>query len=354
MTTIRSILAGTLIIGVVSCMHSNDEIQPNISPINVSVKTIHTTVVKEQYNYTGKVISNNYTNLSTKLLGQVQQVLVEEGQQVTKGQLLVQLKSKDVESKLAAARAGRKEAIAAQANIQKNFNRMQNLFDKASATQRELDEITMQLDMANARVESVDQNIAELNEILTYANLKSPIDGFVSKKFVNAGDMASPGYPLLSLESLSDLKIDLNIPEFEIGMFTKGDRVSITFPTINQTSSATVSNVIPSTANGAQFKVSVVLNDSTNTIKPGMVGKVTVHQNGTKKLVIAQQYIHQKGQLNGVFTVNEQNQAMLRWVRLGETFENGVEVLSGLSTGDRIITQSEARLLNGQPVVISK
>jgi RND family efflux transporter MFP subunit len=335
-------------------MHSKEEVQPNISPVNVSVKTISTESVKEQFDFTGRVISNNQTVLSTKLLGHVLKVLVEEGQQVSKGQLLIQLKSKDVESKLAAARAGRKEALAAQANIQKNFNRMQNLFDKGSATQRELDEITMQLDMVNARVESVDQNIAELNELLTYANLKSPIDGFVSKKFVNAGDMASPGYPLLSLESLSDLKIDLNIPEFEIGMFTKGDQVSVTFSTIGQASTATVSNVVPSTANGAQFKVSVVLNDSTNTIKPGMVGKVTVHKNGTQKLVLAEQFIHQKGQLNGVYTVNEQNQAMLRWVRLGETFDNGVEVLSGLTTGDRIITQAEARLVNGQPVVISK
>jgi len=354
MTTIRSILAGTLILGVVSCISEKNDSPVYLEPVAVTVTSFGSSGVKESFQYTGKVVSDHQTMLSTKLLGHVEEVLVQEGQPIKKGQLLVKVKSQDVNAKLAAARAGRKEAVAAQTNAQKNFTRVTNLFEKGSATQRELDDITTQRNAADARVEGIDQNIAELTELLTYANLKSPIDGFVARKQVNPGDLASPGQPLLLLESLSELKIDLMIPEFEIGLFEVGDAVSVAFQTLPNALNATVSAVVPSTANGAQFKVSVVLQDTTQQVKPGMTGNVTIYKKSTEKLILKEEYVHRKGQLQGVYTVNQQGQAMLRWLRLGELHADGYEVLSGLDQGEIIITSAAARLVNGQPVDIKQ
>ncbi len=355
MITIRSIIAGVIILGMVSCSSEKKEEQlSSLAPVKVSVAEFGTSGVKESYQYTGKVISDDQAMLSTKLLGQIQEVLVEEGDKVTKGQLLVKINSNDIAAKLKSAKAGKKEATAAQENAQKNYDRIVNLFGKGSATQKELDDITTQLNIVNARVESVDQSIAELNDLMTYANLTSPIDGFVSRKMINVGDMASPGHPLLILESLNNLKIDLNVPEFEIGTFQEGDTVAARFNALEDVYEATITSVIPSTANSTQFKVSVLLNDTTQAVKPGMVGKVTIYKKATDKPILNADYVYERGQLKGVFTVNQQGQAMLRWLRLGEKHKNGYEVLSGLDQGDQIIVSAASKLVNGQPVEITK
>ncbi|MGL1887466.1 MAG: efflux RND transporter periplasmic adaptor subunit [Reichenbachiella sp.] len=350
----KSILGVLLLFAMASCGRKEQAKLPEATPVKVTAEAFSLTDVKESFQYSGKVRSDKQTVLSTKLLGHVQKVLVDEGEKVSKGQLVIQIKSKGVESKLAAARAGRQEAVAGQVNLKKNFDRINSLFEKGSATQRELDDITTNLNMANARVESVNQNIEELKELLTYANLKSPIDGFVSKKYINEGDMASPGEPILALESLDLLKIDLNVPAFEIAIFNEGDKVSVNFNSLEESFEGVVSRLIPSTASGTQFKVSIIISGSSKVIKPGMIGKVQLYKKSTQKMIIDSKYIHRKGQLQGVYLVNTQGQAMLRWLRLGEAHGSGFEVLSGLDQGELVITSTESKLSNGQKVEVSK
>ncbi|MFY0652127.1 MAG: efflux RND transporter periplasmic adaptor subunit [Cyclobacteriaceae bacterium] len=338
-----------------SCGSENGSQIIEDSPVEVSVKEMGMITNELRYQYSGKVISDDQTILSTKLLGQISKVFVQEGEKVTKGQLLVQIKSGDIESKLASAKAAKKEAVAAQMNIQKNFDRLKNLFDKGSATQKEFDDIGTALTVANAKIESVEQQILELEELLTYANLRSPINGFISQKYLNTGDLASPGNPILALESMNELKMDISVPEFEIQMFSEGNPVSIRINALNKTYQGLVDRVIHSTAfSGAQFKVAILIEDADEAIKPGLFGKVTMRKEVSDKLVVDEKAIHRRGQLQGVFVVSEQNEALLRWLRLGANVGGGYEVLSGLDEGDRVVISSATKLRDGQKVEISK
>ena len=319
------------------------------NPVNVVVQEVNVQSISNELLYSGQVVSHNQSVLSTKIMGQVSNVLVKAGDHVSKGDLLVTIRSKGVHAQLASAKAMLDEAIAAQANANKSFERISNLKAKGSATQQELDQATSARDMANARVESAKQQEASVEELLSYASLRSHIDGFVSAKYVNPGDMANPGSPLLALESTQQLKIDISVPEFEVGIFNEGDPVSIQFNAFeDQTFKGVVDKVIPSSAfSGAQFKVSVLIEDVPKGVKPGMFGRVSRKGASSEKVIVPESALVRKGQLVGVYVVSDQSEAMLRWLRLGRETKKGFEVLSGLDQEEKFVVSSESQLRDG-------
>jgi RND family efflux transporter MFP subunit len=337
------------IIGVLfSCGENKEEVivQDALKVEILKVKVINRPKLLQ---FTGQVEADDKMVLSTKILGRIDKISVKEGDQVKKGQLLIEINSNDIQSKLKSVKASFKEGTATLTNVKRNYDRISQLTVRGSATQRELDDITTAKSVAEARLESISASINELEELLTYANLKSPINGFVSQKYINVGDMASPGSPLLALESLGELKVTINVPSFEIGLLEENDQVTIKFDALeNATCEGVIEKIVPSSAfSGAQYRVNVSMISFNKNVKPGMFARVDLYKNNESKILIPKNAIRYKGQLTGLFAVNQQDEAMLRWVRLGEQFPEGVEVLSGLIEGERIIISSDSKLIDG-------
>lgn len=342
--------------GVMGSCNKDKEVEITEIALKVEVQEIKSTHKAKELQFTGIVEADDKMVLSTKILGQVKKVLVKEGDKISRGQLLVEINSNDILSKLKGAKASLKEATVSLTNVKKNYERIKNLTEKGSATQRELDDITTAKEVGEARMESISQSISELNELLTYANLRSPISGFVSQKFINAGDMATPGSPLLALESLDNLIVSINVPEFEIGMLEENDPVTVKIDALkNATCKGVIEKIIPSSAfSGAQYKVNVAFKSLNENVKPGMFARVDLYKNKEAKILIPSTSIRNRGQLTGLYTVNQQGEAMLRWVRIGQEYPEGTEVLSGLSEGEKIIISSDSKLADGMKVEIIK
>ncbi|MEO9964240.1 MAG: efflux RND transporter periplasmic adaptor subunit [Reichenbachiella sp.] len=356
MKNINKSIFGLMIIGgLVSCKTDQKE-RTEVNALKVTVQKAVSVDKVSQYQFSGKVKADDKLILSTKAIGQVEKVYVDKGENVTKGQLLLKIRSKDILSKKASAQASLREAKSVLKNTEKDYQRTQRLYDKGSATQKELDDISTARESDQARVESIGQSIVELDELLSYSNLKAPIDGFVSQKFVNEGTMATPGSPLIALESLDQLKIEISVPEFEIGLFTEGDPVQVEIDAIKEKSlTGSVDRIITSSAfSGSQYQVLIVLKGDSKGMKPGMFARVSLLKNKESKTIVPRKAIVQRGQLSGLYTVNQQGEAMLRWVRLGKEFPEGIEVLSGLKNGEQYIMTSESKLTEGVKVEITK
>ena len=360
MTLINKIQALSLmmigLVAVISSCSKESEEEIEQAAVKVEVQKIKSIDKAKELQFTGIIEADDKLVLSTKIVGQITNVLVKEGDKIKQGQLLVEINSNDIKSKRNAVSASLREAQASLENVNKNYERIKILAQKGSATQRELDDITTSKEVGESKVVSIQASIKELNELLTYANLKSPISGFVSQKFVNVGDMATPGSPLLALESLDNLKASINVPEFEIGMLDENDPVQVKIDALpNKTYRGVIEKIIPSTAfSGAQYKVNIAFESLDRNVKPGMFARVNVNKNLESKILIPASTIERRGQLHGVFTVGQQGEAMLRWVRIGETYPEGTEVLSGLSQDETIIISSEAKLYDGMKVEIIK
>ena len=304
----------------------------------------------------GKIEAAKSADIGTRMMGYVDKIYVNVGDKVKNGQLLLSINNADVSAKLAQVNAGITEAQAAFNNAEKDYNRFTVLFQENSASQKELDDMTANYSMAKARLESAKQMKNEVNAQLSYANIRAPFSGVVTNKFINTGDMANPGMPLLEVESPGKYQVLAMVPESGILDIKTNSEVDVRLKSLGKTVKGKVTEVSTSAKNtGGQYMVKVVLEDSDATILSGMYATVQfpVEQKvTTSAIMIPSEVIVENGQLTGIYTVSQSNTALLRWLRLGRTFGDKVEVLSGLSADEEYIVSAEGKLFNGVKISV--
>ncbi|MCK0130001.1 efflux RND transporter periplasmic adaptor subunit [Flavobacteriaceae bacterium F08102] len=346
-----------LFVIITSCGNtSNEKAADTTEAIKVKVQQVAKTNNASFLSVSGKIQAVNNADLSTRMMGFVNKVYVKVGDKVTKGQLLVSINNADLQAKSAQTKASVMEATAAFENAQKDYTRFKNLFADNSASQKELDDITTAYEMAKARLEAAKQMNNEVNAQFTYANIRAPFSGVITAKTVEQGDMANPGTPLISIESPGNFEVIAMVPETEISQIKNGMQVDINVSSINQFLKGKVTEVSTSAKNtGSQYLVKISIDKTQAPILSGMFATVIFPlepTTNTEMILLPTSVIVNQGQLSGVYTVSQSNKALLRWLRLGKTYGDQVEVLSGLAADETYITSAEGKLYNGAKITI--
>ncbi|WP_075590117.1 efflux RND transporter periplasmic adaptor subunit [Labilibacter marinus] len=339
---------------LVQACGNKDNTERKESRTSVEVQTVKSASVAKTYEYSGSVASVKKSTLSTRIMGQVDKVFVHEGDIVEKGQLLMAIRSNDIMAKKSQVEANILEVTAAYNNAETDFNRISSLYESKSATKKELDDISTHYQMMKAKLKAVNKAKAEVEEMMTYANIRAPYSGVLTNRFIDAGDMANPGMPLLAIEAPSMFEVITRIPESEIQLIDKGDTVMVALKNCSEDVLGVITRVSSSSRlSGAQFETRVQLHPTakqSQALRSGMFAQVKLSKGSDTKIMIAKELIINRGQLTGVWTVGESEAALLRWVRLGKTQNNQVEILSGLSEGDQLIVQCKERLHDGMAI----
>lgn len=340
-----------------SCENGDQKTVTDNSPaVTVSVNAVDQKSNSSFLTASGKIEAVNSANLSTRMMGYVDKVYVQVGEKVRKGQQLISISNTDLTAKLAQVNAGITEATAAYSNAEKDFNRFTALFNENSASQKELDDITANYNMAKARLEGAKQMKNEVNAQFSYANIRAPFSGTVTNKFINVGDMANPGMPLLEVESPGKFQVLAMVPESEILQIKAKTDVEVVLKSLNETVKGKVVEVSTSAKNtGGQFMVKVVLDKSDANIMSGMYATVrfpVAKSDASDTVMIPLEAVVNNGQLTGIYTVSESNTALLRWLRLGRTIGDQIEVLSGLTAEEQYIVSADGKLYNGAKINI--
>ena len=357
MKNIYTIAILTLSLFMMSCGGEDPKaVADNSTPIAVKVSKVVSDGNNPFVSASGKIEATNSANLSTRMMGFVNKVHVKVGDKVRKGQLLVSINNTDLQAKRAQVNAGITEATAAFNNAQKDYNRFKSLFADNSASQKEMDDMTANYEMAKARLEGANQMKNEINSQFAYANITSPFSGVVTNKFIEAGDMANPGMPLIAVEAPGKFEVTAMVPESEISQIKSGTTVDVLVKSLGQTVKGKVTEVSTSAKNtGGQFLVKAHLDKTDAKLLSGMFATVQFPVEKTSKtnmVLIPNSSVVTKGQLSGVYTVSQSNTALLRWLRLGRTYGDQVEVLSGLNAEESFIVSAEGKLFNGAKVSI--
>lgn len=340
---------------ITSCGGEDKKALADTTPaVTVQVQTVSEDGSNPFLTVSGKVEAAKSVNISTRMMGYVDKIYVQVGDKVSNGQLLLSVNNADVSAKLAQVNAGIIEATAAFTNAEKDYNRFTALFQENSASQKELDDITTNYDMAKARLESAKQMKNEINAQMEYANIRASFNGVVTNKFINAGDMANPGMPLLEVESPEKYQVLAMVPESEILDIKNNTEVAVQLKALNQTLKGKVTEVSTSSKNtGGQYLVKVILDKTDAQVLSGMYASVQFpveRKTISSTVMIPMEAIVNNGQLTGIYTISQRNTALLRWVRLGRTFGDKVEVLSGLSANEQYIVSAEGKLYNGAKI----
>ena len=311
-------------------------------------------------NASGKIEAENSANLSTRMMGYVTKLHVKVGQNVRPGQLLVSVNSADLQAKKAQVNASIIQAQAVYNNAKKDYDRFVNLFAQQSASQKELDDMTARYEMAKAGLEATKQMRNEIQAQFSYSNITAPFGGVVTNTFVKEGDMANPGMPLVSVEGASKLQVTAMVSESDITNVKQGTSVTVNIKSLNKEVAGKVTEVSLSAKNtGGQYLVKINLDKMDKSILSGMFVNVqfpvekTVYEASTsERVMIPASALIKQGQLSGIYTIGNGNVAILRWLRIGKTFGNQVEILSGLTTDEAYIVSAEGKLFNGAKVSI--
>lgn len=320
-------------------------------PVKVQVNKVTASNNNPFVSVSGKIQSVNNADLSTRMMGYVKKASFNVGDKVSKGQVLISINNTDLQAQSAQVNANITEANAAFNNAQKDYNRFKNLFADNSASQKEFDDMTARYEMAKARLEASKQMKNEINAQFAYTNITAPFSGVVTAKNVEEGDMANPGQALISIEAPGNFEVIAMVPETEISQIKQGTEVDVLVKSIQKSLKGTVAEVSSSAKHtGGQYLVKIALDKTDVSILSGMFATVQFpieKKVANEMVLIPKEAIVNQGQLSGVYTVSQNSTAILRWLRLGRTFDNQVEVLSGLSADETYIISADGKLYNG-------
>jgi RND family efflux transporter MFP subunit len=314
---------------------------------------------------TGTVQAKQSAVVSAQVMGRIQQVLVREGDSVRAGQTLVVLDDAALRSSVEQAQAGVKAAQNVQAAAQTNdalatstLARYKQLDAQKSVSPQELDEVSQRAQAAAANLEAVraQTDAARAQEsgartMMSYTRLAAPFAGVITARMADPGTMAAPGVPLLKVDQAGPLQLDASVDESAIAAIHKGMKVQVA---IGSGSSANLTGIVAEIVPAADpsshsFLVKIDLPSSAQ-MRAGMYG-TAMFANGTKQaILIPRSAVVARGSLSCAYVLDSQGIAQLRYLTLGATQGDLVEVLSGVSAGEKLVDTPSDRDIAGKRI----
>lgn len=277
--------------------------------------------------------------VSTKLMGAVTAVLVTEGTRVAAGTPLVRLDATDLDAKSRQAAAGVSAATAAHGEALAQATRIRALYADSAAPRAQLDAVEAGLARAAAGLEAARAGELELSAVRAYGVLRAPFAGVVTHRFVDVGDFAAPGAPLVTVQDASRLRVTAAVPAATALRVRAGMRLDASIEGVP--AKAIVEGVVPSAA--TMYTINAIVLNHEGRLPSGGAAVLAVPSGAAERvLLVPQAAIVREGDLTGVRVVRD-GRAVLRWVRLGDSLGSGVVVLSGLQAGERVALPAAGR-----------
>jgi len=331
------------------------------------------------YEAAGTVRARTSAVIAAKLMGYVRQVKVQTGDHVREGQVLVTLDARDLDVNSRRAEATLEEvrssmpeadsaATGAKANLdlaQITFNRMQDLFNKKSISNQEFDEASGKLKAAqavyqmalakraqlNAQAARVQQDVRASEVARSYAEITAPFAGVVTAKTVDPGTLAVPGTPLLTIEREGAYRLEASVEESHLAAIRVGQAVSVTLDGIDRAWDARVSEIVPAVDAASRSYIVKIDLPSVPALRSGAFGRASFATGSRVTLTIPAAAVPEHGQLQSVL-VAENGVARTRLITTGSKNRDRIEVLSGLTAGDRLIFPVPQGLGDGAAVEV--
>jgi RND family efflux transporter MFP subunit len=283
----------------------------------------------------GTVRSKLRAQLEAKVAGRILEMRAVAGQPVKAGELLARLDAQEIRARL-------DQALATQAQANSDLKRYTALLKQTAATEAEFDAV-----QARARV--ADAAVKEAQAMLGYMDVQAPFDGVVTRKLADVGDLAAPGKPLVDVEDPSHLQFETDIPEAIMGTVKLGVTIPVRVSGCDGRLQAKVSEIAPAAdPNTRTFRVKLDLPPAAG-LRAGQFGRAEVPLAETATLRVPASALVRRGDLEMVFVVAN-GHAQMRLVKAGRHVGDEVEIASGLSPGETVVTENAGLLVDGQPV----
>lgn len=303
----------------------------------VAVVQVTSRDVPQTATYTSTVQAYVKNNIAPQMAGRIAKINVEIGDFVTKGQILAEM--------------DRTQLLQAQLQLQNQeveLNRLKALYEAGGLSQSDYDAIEMSYNVAKAQTENLLENTV----------LRSPVNGVVTARNYDAGDMYAMASPIYTVEQIKPVKLLVGISESDYTKVKKGDSVEITADAIPGTTFyGKIEKIYPTIDPTTRtFTVEVVVSNNYNTLRPGMFARATVNFGSNHNVVIPDvAVVKQQGSGERfVYVLNPDNTVTYQKVELGRRMGTEYEVLGGIEDGAKIVTGGQIRLKDGVKVIVNE
>lgn len=293
----------------------------------------------------GRVEADDFVNVSSEIGGRITSLLVEEGDYVRKGQLLATTDLETVEKQIA--------EIETQLELANTvYERQKRLWDQNIGSE-------IQYLEAKTRMEGLEKSLETLESQISKKNIYAPIGGYVDREFLQEGETASPGMPIIQILNTAEIKVTADIQENFLSAIEKGDSVTVRFPALNMSIDETVTQLGRTIdLNNRTFEIQIKTSSRSGQLKPNLLAVIRFKDFQAEDIIsVPLDAIHEE--VNGnkfVYIVNEESgrfTAKKSYVELGESNVNEVIIASGVRNGDRLITKGSKGISQGELVRIN-
>jgi len=375
---LAAVIGGVVLAG---CSSEKPFQKPESTPqkaIPVQIVQAMETELPGVYEATGTVRASATAIVSAKMMGYVRDVKASLGDQVREGQPLVTIDAREVETAIRRAEAAREEVksaipeadagiAAAKANAdlaQATFRRMQDLFNKKSISNQEFDEVSERVkaadaayEMARAKRIQLDAKLAQAEQEIRaaeinrgYAEVTAPFAGVITAKSVEPGTLATPGAPLFTMERNDLFRLEASVEESRLGRIRVGQTVAVEVEGAGRLNGK-VSEMVPSVDSSARTGTVKIDLPVKGGLRSGVFGRALFPAEAKKAVTVPATAVEERGQLQSVFVIDN-GTARNRLVTCGIRIGSRVEILSGLSVGEKIASSIPAGLNDGVPVEV--
>jgi RND family efflux transporter MFP subunit len=353
---------------VVAGCHSSEPSRP------AAVETVQARVVESRQQQapvavraTGTLRARQTATISAQVVGRVEQMLVHEGDTVKAGQTLAVLEDATLRASLdqaqAAVKAAENQRAATQTNSElaaSTLARYKQLQTQKSVSPQEFDEVARRAEASSAQLDAVRAQVtmAKAQEtgaraMLGYTRVAAPFAGVIAARMADPGALASPGVPLLQIDSAGPLQLQTTVDESAIASIRMGMKINVSVDdALSLDPVGTVAEIVPAADPASHsFLIKIDLPPSP-AMHAGMYATAAVVTGSRKAIVVPRSAIVLRGSLPCAYALDSNGIAQLRYVTLGAQQGDQVEILSGLSAGEKLVDDPADRDLAGKRIEI--
>ena len=336
--------------------------------IPVAVQTVAKGDVVQSLSFNGDIHAEYDVKVFSKIPDRIETFFVDVGDVVTKGQPIAKIAATAIEQATRQAEAGLVAAKAQDANMRVEYERSKRLFNEKALSQQQFDAIETQYEATSAQVEQAEAAYAAAKSQLSDATITSPISGIIGMRNYEAGDMAAPSLPVVSVVQMDRVKTLFNATEGDLGKLEVGQKATLTvrsYPDIEfEGKVVKISPILDPVTRMAEIEVLVPNPDKK--LKPGMYANVVITTGILTDVIVVPSYavIESTSMVKEnsrdkviknyfVYVVNDSSQAEQRKLSVDYVNHKNIAVSSGVSVGEKLVVSGQNNLRDGVGVLLA-
>lgn len=291
-------------------------------------ETSQQTVVQQRI-FNGEIEAVNRATVSAQTSGRVKVFHFDVNDYVQKGQTILEITNKEQLAALKRAKANQESTQVAFDQSKVDYDRAKSVYEKKLIAKSQLDSALAKMNGLKAQLKAAKAAVVQTQEQYDYTLIKAPYDGIVTKRLLEQGEAVRPGTPIIEGISLNQLRVTTNIPETIINRVRQ--KLAVSVFSRGQSLSVNKTTIFPFADKATRtFKVRIDLNENQTELFPGMTVKVAFETGQKPAILIPNSAVIHRGEQALVY-VKQQDNSQVRQVKLGDFYEDKVEVISGLS-----------------------